>query len=422
MPLKHFLRFFILALALAACAPQPEPQAAGNPPALETSAPPTAVRPPADLLPATHAPDPTATGWPAPVIVPSPTNAPVGAVTPVSLPANYGPTYYPEGVNPLTGLHVYNPGLLNRRPMAIKVTNFPRRVRPQSGLTAADLVYEYYIENGLTRFIAVFYGNDAGRVGPVRSGRFFDEHVVRMYDAIFTFASADKRVLEPWLESDLLLRLVLPRTNTCPPLCRDPRNPDYNNLFVNTAGLGDYVAARGGDNAYYDQTGMHFQSIPPWSDKTGVDIYTHYSRMDYNHWLYNPSAGRYERYQETEDAQDGVKTYAPMYDSLTNQPVAADNVVVLMVPHEYFVKSSDTEVVKIHVVGFGAAYVYRDGFMYEATWARVGEDAPLALYNGGASTRSFPLKPGTTFFQVIGVSSTVAQKDTGEWYFNFDIP
>ena len=54
---------------------------------------------------------------------------------------------------------------MERRPLAIKVANYPRYIRPQSGLTLADNVYEYYIEGGLTRFIAVFYGNNSEWVG-----------------------------------------------------------------------------------------------------------------------------------------------------------------------------------------------------------------------------------------------------------------
>ncbi len=37
----------------------------------------------------------------------------------------------------------------------------------------ADNVYEYYLEDGMTRFIGVFYGKDAKRVGPVRSAQTF---------------------------------------------------------------------------------------------------------------------------------------------------------------------------------------------------------------------------------------------------------
>jgi hypothetical protein len=43
--------------------------------------------------------------------------------------------------------------------------------RPQSGLSGADTVYEAVAEGGITRFLAIFYCQDAGQVGPVRSAR-----------------------------------------------------------------------------------------------------------------------------------------------------------------------------------------------------------------------------------------------------------
>jgi hypothetical protein len=339
----------------------------------------------------------------------------------VNLPANYGPSYYPAGINPLTGLVVSDPVLMERRPMAIKITNFPRRVRPQSGLNLADLIFEYYIEGGLTRFITIFYGNDSKQVGPVRSGRFFDEHIVRMYNAIFVFASADDRVLESWLESDLLSRLVIPRPGNCPPLCRDPNNSDYNNLYANTTELGPYVVRHGLDNNRYDQKGMRFQTIVPWGGDLGMDVYVRYSRLDYNHWLYNAATGFYERYQETKDDIGQGESYAAMYDDLTGDPVSASNVVILFVPHEEFLKSSDTEIVQIHLTGFGPAYIFRDGRAYPAAWTRAAEDKPLVLLRSEHGSSAFPLKPGRTFFQIIGTSSLYTQ-DGSTWRFTFSIP
>ena len=105
---------------------------------------------------------------------------------------------------------VADPQLLERRPIAIKITQYPRYVRPQLGLTLADVAFEYYIEDGLTRFIAVFYGNNSDMVGPVRSGRYFDEHVVRMYQAFFVFKYADPRVYDYYKKSDLERRLIVP--------------------------------------------------------------------------------------------------------------------------------------------------------------------------------------------------------------------
>src|SRR5258707_517658 len=74
--------------------------------------------------------------------LPGPTEA---VVTPQTI-SQVGPDQYPDNVDPLTGLEVVDATLLNRRPLAVKVSEFPRRVRPQDGLSYADLVFEHYAE------------------------------------------------------------------------------------------------------------------------------------------------------------------------------------------------------------------------------------------------------------------------------------
>ena len=61
---------------------------------------------------------------------------------------------FPDNVNPLTGLVVDDPSRLERRPVMVKVSNFPRTGRPHAGLSFADIVFEYYIGYGMNRFCA----------------------------------------------------------------------------------------------------------------------------------------------------------------------------------------------------------------------------------------------------------------------------
>jgi hypothetical protein len=55
-------------------------------------------------------------------------------------------------------------------PLGVMIENH-QNARPQSGLTYADTVYEAVAEGGITRFLAIFYCQDAIQVGPVRSAR-----------------------------------------------------------------------------------------------------------------------------------------------------------------------------------------------------------------------------------------------------------
>ena len=84
----------------------------------------------------------------------------------------------PPTPSPLTGLGVADPDLLNRRTMAVKVDNHWDS-RPQVGIGEAEAVFELLVESGITRFIALFHSVDSTYVGPVRSVRPTDPHLLR---------------------------------------------------------------------------------------------------------------------------------------------------------------------------------------------------------------------------------------------------
>lgn len=56
------------------------------------------------------------------------------------------------------------------RPLGVMIENH-QESRPQSGISKSDVVYEAVAEGGITRFLTVFYCNNAEFIGPVRSAR-----------------------------------------------------------------------------------------------------------------------------------------------------------------------------------------------------------------------------------------------------------
>jgi hypothetical protein len=52
---------------------------------------------------------------------------------------------------------------------------------PQSGLTKADLIFEFMAEGGITRYLAVFWHQSAAKIGPVRSTRIYFDNVAAAY-------------------------------------------------------------------------------------------------------------------------------------------------------------------------------------------------------------------------------------------------
>ena len=327
----------------------------------------------------------------------------------------YGPTDFPANINPLTGLSA-NPSMLDRRPMLIKVSNLPREVRPQSGLSRADIVYEYYTEEGTTRFIAIFYSRDAEQVGSIRSARFFDEHIIRMYRGLFVFGSGDERVRDRLYKADFAERLIVEWQAECPALCRP--DPVTNYLMADTAALREVVRERGISDERQDLDGMFFRMQIPGGGQPAERVYAWYSGVIYNRWDYDPPSGRYYRYVDVENALEGQpEVYRPLRDALGDIPIAADNVVVLLIPHTVY--SESPEIIEMHFYDSGPAYAFRDGQAYELKWVRANEVGLYSLYS--KSGEVYPFKPGTSWFEVMGLSTEIIQDDA-DWRFEMRFP
>lgn len=332
----------------------------------------------------------------------------------------WGPEYFPTDINPLTGLPADDPQLLERRPIAIKVTNYPRSVRPQWGLSLADHVYEYYIGDGMSRFVGIYYGKDASRVGPVRSARLFDEHLMRMYRAIFVFGWADDPVLEFLVQPDLRRFLIVERADNCPPLCRIGPRGAYNNLYADTSHIAVELQKRRTNNDRQKLTGLRFEAETPKSGHPADQISIRFSPISYHRWYYNPDKGRYLRWQETEDRVQGEPVCAPLSDSLTGSQLSAANIIILLLPHRYHLRFSATVIIDQPFEGEGYGYALRDGQIYPITWSHAKPDElpRLALPNG----KPYPLKPGNIWFEVLSDISTLRANGAKAWHFEFVLP
>jgi hypothetical protein len=357
---------------------------------------------------------------PPPSETPAPEPTATSEATPE--PIAYGPRVFPENVSQLTGKPVQDTTLLDRRPVAVKVQIFPRGQRPPLGVALADIVYDYYQTFGLTRLHAIFYSQNAETVGPVRSARLLDQTLVFMYQSVFAFGSAEQRTYSRLFGSDFANRLVVEGDSNCPPLCRSDPN-GRNELVASTSELTRYTSEKGVDNVRQDLSGMYFDSLIPANGQPGTQAFARYSISAYNLWDYNPQTGRYMRYQDTQEAADRtLENVEALMDGLTNEQIATDNVVFVLVPHQYAFGTSPgvNEVIDIGLSGSGPAYAFRDGQVYQTVWNRPGKNTALFLtYPDGSF---YPFKPGSTWFEVVGTSTKIENPSSGAWRYDHQMP
>jgi len=307
-----------------------------------------------------------------PALVPSP--APKD-----SQPENSQPV--PEYA-PLTGCEIGKP--ISRRPLAVVIENAPG-ARPQSGLFAADFIYEMFAEGGIPRFLAVFHSGMPDEIGPVRSARPYFIEVARAFGAVLVHAGGSyeaNAILAggdpPHLDGLAAEGKYFWRSS-------DRKAP--HNLYTSAEKLEAYMAARG-----IPQTGQppRFSFSPGGPASLSSDVRPA-GRVRITYWGSSPVT-----YTYAEDRGTYVRATAgkPDVDRKTQAPVQLSNLVIVRVPHAVV---SDAGHLKIDLAD-----------VREAWWVAKGEAVPVeARWEGNGPFRLFlesrevPLVPGTTWVVVL---------------------
>ena len=305
---------------------------------------------------------------------------------------------YPENVDPLTGLTVDDPSVLDRRPLVIKISNAPPVVRPQSGISDADMIFEHYAEGGWTRFTTIFYSQGGHHVGSVRSVRLLDLQLTPAFDGILIFSGGSLGVIDTLRESKIYPKSVIsPQFGVGEPqFVRFPRDglPFEHTLFTDTDLLWNMVTEREVNRRPNLSTpGLAFSSIPPDGGTPASLLKVDYARTSVQ-WRYDPVSGAYLRWT------DGI----PHSDALTGKQLAFQNVIVLSAFHEERVLFEEKyfgveKSLYIELTGDGPATLLRDGQAFEGRWLRQGENDQFTFY--GVDGQPLLLKPGHTFIQII---------------------
>jgi hypothetical protein len=361
----------------------------------------TTPLPPATATPLPPLPTPTLTPT-QPVLAQA---QPPAAVAVVPASGIYGPDVFPAGINPLTGMPVSNGDNLSVPPVLISITNWPVTARPQAGLSFSDWVFEIFIGEGSSRFLALFYGDfpkkvfsplsastdpqvlvDDSTIGPIRSGRLPYESLRKLSNGSLVMASADAQVAAS----------LNGFTNVF-----GSDGGDINSAMIKATQLEAVARANKLRLPSNSLNGLLFDPKPPAGGKDGQSAWLAYNLFDQVFWRYNSASGKYNRFQDNADA----KTFIEATDRLNGIPLGMSNVVYLFAQHVVY----NPTVIDINLLYITRmpALIFRDGKMYEAYWTtrsgdyerRTGLMRPIRFMD--AQGNPFPLKPGQTWVQIV---------------------
>jgi len=327
-----------------------------------------------------------------------------------------------NSINPLTGLPVDNPENLLLPPALVSVTNFPPTARPQAGLSTSPIVFELFIGDGMTRYLAIFYGDypkssiqaksgdlqeDFSKgiqepvIGPVRSGRLPYEYMRQLYNGFIVMASAYSKV------ADQLGDFVN--------VIGDDQS-DVNSALISVDDIEKIAKESGKELGDAALSGMLFEEDAPAGGKDAHSLWIFYAYKNQVFWRFNADDGSYHRWQDNADGS----TFIEQTDRLNGDPLAYENVIVMFADHE--VENTYLIDIDLLYVKKGKALLFRDGQVYDIYWTTKSEEyekttgkmRPIRFLD--AEGNPFPLKPGQTWIELVPSYTTFWETVDSEKY------
>lgn len=301
------------------------------------------------------------------------------------------------------------------RPLGVMVEN-STDARPQSGISFADTVYEAVAEGGITRFLLVYYCQDAGIVGPVRSARTYYLDYISEYGSYPLYAHVGgANTPGPanalgqigdygWNGYNDLSQFSI----GFPTFRRDESRlgrevATEHTMYSVTNKLWDVGKERGltevdKEGAAWDENFVPYKlkdDAPAGTTSQTINIAWNSDAYAVD-WVYDKEKNAYLR-------KNGGEAHL---DRNTKKQVTAKNVVILYMKES---RANDGYEGNQHMLygtkGTGTASIFMDGKEIKGTWKKADREARTLLYDGSGKEISF--NKGNIWFTLKASASEV---------------
>ena len=294
----------------------------------------------------------------------------------------------------LTGLPVKEE-IGNRRPVAIMLNNL-EAAQPMSGVSYADVVYEYVVEGSITRLMGLFENyDDLEKIGSVRSCREYFVYTALEFDAIYMHFGQAAYALE-LLKEDYVHNLngLGEAGDTCFYRTTDRKAP--HNVYTSAQGIQAGIDKLGYREDHYEGYKGKFKFCDLNTEVTnegGIPIVHMEPKYRINKpWFdYNPETQKYDRYQYG----------GPQIDLETGEQLSYDNVIF---QYNFWTQLDEKDYLAFDCHTGGSFQYFTHGKMVMGTWQReINEDnynmSAIRYYD--ADGNELVINNGKTFVCVI---------------------
>jgi len=322
------------------------------------------------------------------------------------------PTPHPASASPGLPTPTPTPAPLSA-PLLIQVENL-YQARPQSGLSTAQVVYEYQTEGGIGRFTGIWYTVPpaADLVGPVRSARLVSLRLLQIYGGALIYSGASNYV-DAQLSNTSNRHFDDPE----PPLYRTssasaPPAHEYgspHNLYTNGSNLATFASSKDPGTVSYQL----WQRTPIGSLPVGGAAVTSFqvpiSTEETPIFSYDPVNDAYERSEPATPEYPGTGV---LDDANNNDPWETPTVVILQVPTIPVAADNEnpsggyTEGLDFGIGpdASGSGQLAVGGQLYPISWAQGASGPPTFTLADGQPA---PIAPGQVLIELVGQGAMV---------------
>lgn len=309
------------------------------------------------------------------------------------------------------------------RPLTVMIENHEES-RPQSGLSFADVMYEAVAEGGITRFLAVFYCQDANPIGPVRSARTYFLEFVSEYGNSPLYAhvgganapgpaDALSQIEEyGWVGYNDLNQFSI----GFPTFWRDYDRLGHtvateHTMYSTTTKLWNFAKSRG--LTQVDEEGVtwdeDFVSYTFKDDKSKaqrgnnksihIEFWEKYKQYRVD-WTYDKENNIYKR---------NIGGTAHL-DKNTNKQLTAKNIVILYMQESNAYDGYENNIHLLYKTkGSGKALVFMDGEKVTGTWKKASRTDKTLFFDATGDEIQF--NRGVLWFEILPLDGVVAVKE-----------
>jgi hypothetical protein len=306
-------------------------------------------------------------------------------------------------------------------PLGVMIEN-STDARPQSGLSYADNVYEAVAEGGITRFLAIFYCQDAPEIGPIRSARTYFIDMASQYGTYPLYAHVGGANADGpanalgqldeygWSGYNDLNQFSI----GFPTFWRDYARQGHtvateHTMYSTTTKLWDFAKS---DREITNQTkaGQCDSDFAPYTFKDDASSSQRpKSQTVHLEFWDDPSYAVDWIYDSVNNVYKRNNGGVAHIDIDTKKQLTAKNVVVLLMQQD---NADDGYANNEHLLytdtGSGKARIFIDGKETRGIWKKASRKARLQIFDGNGNPVSF--NRGVIWFSILPTDATITVK------------